>query len=118
MAKLDCLCLDRAAGSVTGKLFECDADGERTHPGRASVEDNGIVELAARGGCLGKNPLQAAQEVVAITISLKTQQVILQQGPQDGLSPGQFLENIRRRKWNVQEETRMRRTARFSEITA
>src|SRR5205085_5149548 len=92
------------AGRVAGKLFVADADGKSRHRGATAIKGHKIMRIFADADRFRDDPLQAAQEIVAVAISLEAEQVILEQRAQHGLAPGQFLKHVWRGKWNVQEK--------------
>ena len=99
------------ACGVAGKLVECNANRESGDRGSVLIERNNVVRLFPFRCCFGDDSLDAAQKIKAITVSLKSEQMIVQQRSQDGLAPRQLLENVRRRKRNMKEESRPALTA-------
>src|SRR5205085_5225586 len=93
------------AGRVAGKLFAADADGKSRHRGATAIKGHKIMRIFADADRFRDDPLQAAQEIVAVAIGLEAEQVILEQRAQHGLAPRQLLKHVRRRKWNVQEKS-------------
>src|SRR5258707_3034262 len=111
-------CFHLAAGSVIRKFFEGNAYGKRRDGGPPAFQGDDVVRFVTHAQRIRENALQATEEIVAVTISLKSQQVILQQSTQYGFPPRQFFANIWCRKWNVQEKADARSAASFPEITA
>src|SRR6266576_6856312 len=87
-----------------GKFFEIDADRESSHDRLPPLHRCEKVRVILFHHRFRQQSLEAAHKIVTIAISLKTNQVELEQGFQNALPPGQLFKNIGRRKWDVQEE--------------
>jgi hypothetical protein len=73
MAKLISGVFNLVAGSMVGEFFEGNADRKGSNPGPLPFDSDSVVGIFANAGGFRKDPLQAAEKVVAITVGLKSQ---------------------------------------------